>query len=507
MSEWALTIEGISKAFFGVAALRDVNLSLHKGHILSLIGQNGAGKSTLMNILGGVVQPDQGQMIFNAQAYVPRNPADANQAGIAFIHQELNLFSNLSIGENIFIGDFPVRRFGPLKSINQNVMRQYTRDLLTQVDLKIAPDTLIERLSPGERQLVEIARALHIDASVIIFDEPTTSLTARETRKLFEIINRLREAGKTVIYISHILADVLALADDIAVLRDGELVGAGPKEQFDINRMIALMVGRSIEQLYPPRAAASFTQPVLQTKRLTESGIIKDIDLTLYQGEVLGLFGLMGSGRTELARILFGVDAFESGEIALHGLALHSRSPRASIRHRIAFITENRREEGLMMSMTVPENIALTALPQFATTPLQILDESRLLMTANQMAATLQIKGGALEHLTAKSLSGGNQQKVVIAKWLLSQPIVFIMDEPTRGIDVGAKYEIYTIINDLATQGSSILFISSELEELMAMCDRILVMSQGEIVREFEQKFFNEEQILRAAFREGDESA
>jgi ribose transport system ATP-binding protein len=338
----------------------------------------------------------------------------------------------------------------------------------------------------------------------MIFDEPTTSLTARETEKLFVMMNHLRDAGKTIIYISHILSDVMVMADDIAVLRDGELVGAGLKAEFDVNRMISLMVGRSIEQLYPPRTAAPSTQPLLETRQLSVSGIVKDIELTLYKGEVLGLFGLMGSGRTELARILFGMEVFESGEMIVQGTAVSRASPRVSIRNHIAFVTENRREEGLLMSLAVSENIALVSLPRFATTPLQLVDDQRLLASVNQMASALQMKNSSIDRLTAKSLSGGNQQKVVIAKWLMSNPQIFIMDEPTRGIDVAAKHEIYAIINDLGAQGGGVLFISSELEELMAMCDRILVMSQGQIIGEFERKAFDKERILRAAFRERD---
>jgi ribose transport system ATP-binding protein len=500
VSDIALEINGISKEFFGVYALRDVSLRVQRGRILGLIGQNGAGKSTLMNVVGGVVQPNHGVMLIDDQPYAPRSPAAANHAGVAFIHQELNLFTNLSIAENIFIGDFP-RRLG---MIDSGALRRRTRDLLEQVDLKLSLATLVERLSPGERQLVEIARALHIDASIMIFDEPTTSLTARETEKLFVMMNHLRDAGKTIIYISHILSDVMVMADDIAVLRDGELVGAGLKAEFDVNRMISLMVGRSIEQLYPPRTAAPSTQPLLETRQLSVSGIVKDIELTLYKGEVLGLFGLMGSGRTELARILFGMEVFESGEMIVQGTAVSRASPRVSIRNHIAFVTENRREEGLLMSLAVSENIALVSLPRFATTPLQLVDDQRLLASVNQMASALQMKNSSIDRLTAKSLSGGNQQKVVIAKWLMSNPQIFIMDEPTRGIDVAAKHEIYAIINDLGAQGGGVLFISSELEELMAMCDRILVMSQGQIIGEFERNAFDKERILRAAFRERD---
>ncbi|MBA3872553.1 MAG: sugar ABC transporter ATP-binding protein [Anaerolineae bacterium] len=503
MSQKILDLQAISKAFFGVYAVREVSLSIEAGHILGLIGQNGAGKSTLMNIIGGVVPLDAGYILLGGQPYTPIGPADANKAGIAFIHQELNLFTNLSIAENIFIDSFPSNRFGPLSIINRAVMHKKTRELLAAVDLEVSPDTIVEHLSPGERQLVEIARALHLDARIIIFDEPTTSLAARETKKLFEIMNRLREAGKTMIYISHILADVLQLADDIAVMRDGVLVEASSKDAFDVNRMISLMVGRNIEQLYPPRTSTAQKQSVMEIKNLSQSGIIRDVNLTLQKGEVLGLFGLMGSGRTELARIIFGIDDFEQGEIIVEGNSVRNRSPRESIHSRVAFVTENRREEGLMMSLTIADNIAVASLPEFAHTPLHLIDQNRMIATANNMANALQIKSNSIDSQAAKSLSGGNQQKVVIAKWLMSRPTIFIMDEPTRGIDVSAKYEIYSIINDLAAQGRSVLFISSELEELIGMCDRILVMSRGEVMAEFGRENFNQEQILRSAFREG----
>jgi ribose transport system ATP-binding protein len=318
---------------------------------------------------------------------------------------------------------------------------------------------------------------------------------------LFALIGRLREAGKSMIYISHILADVVALADDIAVLRDGGLVAAGPKGDFNIARMITLMVGRPIEQLYPPRQSQPQSRVLLSTRDLGATGIIKDISLILRSGEVLGVFGLMGSGRTELARILFGLDRHESGAIVVGDGRLGSRSPRASIRSGIAFITENRREEGLLMNGAIGENIALAALPKFSVTPVELIERNRMQKATAEVADALRIKTSSLE-APAKSLSGGNQQKVVLAKWLLCEPSIFIMDEPTRGIDVGAKYEIYSIIDRLAADAGGVLFISSELDELLAICDRILVMSKGEIVAEFARAEFDREHILAAAFRE-----
>jgi ribose transport system ATP-binding protein len=500
MTDTILEFREITKTFFGVHALHDISLVVPRGHILGLIGQNGAGKSTLMNILGGVIRPDGGEMLLDGAPYQPRSASDATRARIAFIHQELNLFTNLSIAENLFIDALPRRK--PLPLIDRGAIRKRTEELLESVGLTVAPNTIVEKLSPGERQLVEIMKALSIDANIIIFDEPTTSLTARETEQLFGIIERLRAAGKTMIYISHILGDVMDIADDIAVLRDGELVAQGPKDDFDVSRMIALMVGRNLEQLYPVRETEPSDDVLMDVQNVCQTGIVEDINFTLRKGEVLGVFGLMGSGRTELARLLFGLDEFGTGEVRLNGGSTYRVGVGDSIKNQIAFVTENRREEGLLMEMPIADNLALVSLPHFKQRMTQFIRQDELAQAAQDVTATLQIKCGNIASQPAKSLSGGNQQKVVIAKWLMSRPSIFIMDEPTRGIDVGAKYEIYSIINDLAGQGTGILFISSELEELMGMCDRILVMSRGEIRGEFARRDFNKENILRSAFRE-----
>lgn len=496
-----LELAGISKAFFGVPALHDVSLGVREGGVLGLIGQNGAGKSTLMNIIGGVIQADSGTVTFAGEAYAPRSPAEASGRGIAFIHQELNLFTNLTVAENIFMGGFPQRRLGPLRLIDRTLMRQRTQALLAPLELKLSHDTLIDDLSPGERQLVEIARALHSDARLIIFDEPTTSLAARETERLFRIMRRLREAGKTMIYISHILSDVKELADDVAVLRDGELVGSGEVAEFNVARMISMMIGRDLGQLYPPRKGQPASEVVLEVKGVSQAGIVKDISFGVRRGEIVGIFGLMGSGRTELARILFGLDPFEEGELLMNGVPLQG-SPQDSIRRGLAFVTENRREEGLMMEATIASNLALVALRDYARPPLGVVAANRLLAEARGVSAVLQVRSGDIGEQPVKSLSGGNQQKVVIGKWLMSGPKLFIMDEPTRGVDVGAKYEIYSIMGDLAAGGNSVLFISSELDELMGMCDRMLVMSRGEITGDFAKRDFNKSSVLHAAFGE-----
>jgi ABC-type sugar transport system ATPase subunit len=497
-----IELNDLSKAFFGVPAVKNVTLSLNAGETLGLIGQNGAGKSTLMNLIGGVVHLDSGTMRFKDAPYIPQSPSDALNAGIAFIHQELNLFTNLSIAENIFISQFP--RTGFLRMIDRAAIRRKTRDLLAAVGLDLDPDIQVDRISPGERQLVEIVKALYQDAALIILDEPTTSLTARETERLFEIMSQLRARGKALIYISHILRDVRRLADHIAVMRDGALVAHEPADQFTVSRMISLMVGRSIDQLYPPRSSVPTSEVALSVKNVTTAGIVENISFELHKGEVLGLFGLMGSGRTELARMIFGVDTYDSGEIFVEGKPIRKPSPRASIHNKIAFVTENRREEGLLMGIDIANNISLVSLKDFARTPIAIVSQDEMLDAARGMANVLQLKSGDIAEQPAKSLSGGNQQKVVIAKWLLLRPSVFILDEPTRGIDVGAKYEIYSLIDRLAAEGSGVLIISSELEELIGMSDRILVMSRGELHGEFSSGQFQEERVLRAAFHEQD---
>ncbi|PIE81998.1 MAG: ABC transporter [Chloroflexi bacterium] len=500
MTQELLTVASITKSFFGAKALSDVSLSFKAGQVVGLIGENGAGKSTLMNVIGGNVQPDSGQMFLSGQPYQPRNAGDATEARIGFIHQELNLFENLSIADNIFIVKFPQRTGIPF--IDKRAMRKEAKALLTAVNLNMSPDTPVERLSPGERQLVEIAKVLSMDAQIIIFDEPTTSLTTRETEQLFNIIHKLRDEGKAIIYISHILGDVKALADEIAILRDGTLVTVGSNADFTINSMIANMVGRDIEHLYPPRSSEPTERVTFAAKHLSQSGIVKDINFELHQGEVLGMFGLMGSGRTELARILFGLDSFEAGEIIIGGEKMLHHSPKAAIAQGMAFVTENRREEGLYMEASIMENLGVVSLPTYTQSRFHVVDKARVAGDVAEVVESMHIKCGHPSQSLAKSLSGGNQQKVVIGKWLMSEPTVFLMDEPTRGIDVGAKFEVYSLINELAAQGTAVLFISSELDELIGNCDRILVMSNGEIQNSFSRTEFDPEQILRAAFRE-----
>jgi ribose transport system ATP-binding protein len=497
----ALEYDHIEKSFFGVPVLKKVSFALRPASVLGLVGENGAGKSTLMNILGGVLRADDGAMRLDGQDYKPESPSDAARRGVAFIHQELNLFTNLSVAENIFIDALPRRRLLGVPFVDRRAMRERAKSLLEAVSLNVSPDTLVEDLPPGERQLVEIAKALSVEARIIIFDEPTTSLTARETERLFALIARLRAQGIAMIYISHALDDVLRLADDVVVLRDGQVVGAGRRDEFTAGRMIALMVGRALDQLYPPREAGPSHEVALEVRALSQPGVVKEVSFALHKGEVLGVAGLMGSGRSELARIIFGLDPFAAGEILLDGRRLDSGDVAARIKHRMAFLTENRREEGLMMEASVAENMSLVALPAFTRSGL--IQSARLGEALGEAAGAVRLKAASLDRQAVKSLSGGNQQKAVLAKWLLSAPTVFILDEPTRGVDVGAKHEIYRLINDLTARGAGVLMISSETEELMGMCDRILVMSRGEIKGSFGRGRFDREKFMRLAVEEG----
>lgn len=492
-----LTLRHLGKSWFGVPAVSDLSLGVRQGSLLGLIGQNGAGKSTLMNMIGGIVAPSAGDMLWRDKPYRPQSAADASAAGIAFIHQELNLFTNLSVAENMYIDGFP-RRMG---LIDWRAINERARSILDRLSLDVDPATEVGHLSPGERQLVEIAKALHNEASLLIFDEPTTSLTPRETERLFETIATLRAEGRTIIYISHILGDVKRLADDIAVLRDGQLVDQGPEADFPIPRMIRSMIGRDLGGLFPQRTGQPGDTAVLKARGLTHPGVLKDVSITVRDGEIVGLFGLMGSGRSELARILFGLDPCDQGTVLLNDAEL-AAGARARIAAGMAFVTENRREEGLMMDATIADNLALVAISEFGRPPLFLIDRDRLLERTEAARQDMSIKAGDISRQPVKALSGGNQQKVVIGKWQLEHPRLFILDEPTRGVDVGAKYEIYTLVDRLAAGGGGILMISSELEELMGVADRIVVMNRGEIMGEFPRGEFDQERILAMSFRE-----
>lgn len=500
MRDTIFAYNGISKQFFGVSALKFVSFSVKEGSVLGLIGENGAGKSTLMNIIGGNLKPDEGSMTLHGKKYRPASPAEASEKGIEFIHQELNLFTNLSVAENIYIHNFPMS--SKVSLINHKQMIKNSKNLLDKFDLDINPATLVESLSPGEKQMVEIVKALSTDASIFLFDEPTTSLTSNETEKLFKIINQLKKENKSIIYISHILGDVQNICDDIVVLRDGEVTGEGRISEFPVSRMISTMVGRKLSQIYPDKNNVVHDHEIIRIQNLGHPGIVGDINFSVKKGEVVGIFGLMGSGRTELAKMIFGIDKYTDGSIVVEGKPLPTFSPQACISMGMAFITEDRREEGLLMDVSISENMGLVSMADFSKSIFKIVDSKSLYAKAEKLSKDLKLKAANIRNQLAQSLSGGNQQKVVIGKWLMKEPNLLIMDEPTRGIDVGAKFEVYSIVNDLAGKGSGILVISSEVEELIGICDRIIVMSRGEIINYFDKENFNKEEIMLSAFRQ-----
>ena len=492
-----LRFDGLRKEYFGVPAVTNLTLDVPAGEVIGVIGENGAGKSTVMNMIGGVVPPTSGQMFWKGVVYAPSTPSDATALGIAFIHQELNLFTNLTIAENIFVDGFPTR----LGLIDKAEMRTKTEALLAQLSLDASPDTKVDHLAPGERQLVEIAKALHRDAELIIFDEPTTSLTPRETARLFETIERLKADRKTILYISHILSDVERLSDRIVVLRDGALVAEGPTADFDIPKMIAAMIGRELGGLFPERSAKPTGETLLSVQGLSQPGVLENVSFEIRAGEVFGLFGLMGSGRSEMARMLFGLDPHEDGTVTLNGTPL-TGAARDRIQAGLAFVTEDRRAEGLMMDSSIMDNLSLVSIERFGRTPFALLDERAIAAETEALKSDIQIKAGNIAVQPVRSLSGGNQQKVVIGKWLINEPALFILDEPTRGVDVGAKYEIYALADRLAAAGNGILFISSELEEVAGVCDRVMVMNRGEVMGTFDTPPFIDTEILALAFGE-----
>lgn len=496
-----LEVSGVSKEFFGISVLRDVSFTLAPGGVLGLVGENGAGKSTLVNIIGGVLKHDHGSVHLEGQLHSPTGAIDAAR-GIAFVSQELNLFSNLSIAENLFLTSYPRVGWTPL--LNRKAARAQANTLLRRVGLERSADALVETLSPGERQLVEISKALLGDPKVVIFDEPTTSLTTRESDRLFDLIRELAGRGTAIIYISHILGDVIALADDLLVLRDGSVVASGPVGEFDTSRMINAMVGRTFDSLFPDRHAEPSERRLVEVRELTQRGVVKNVTFSVHEGEVVGVFGLMGSGRTELLRMIFGLDSYESGTVTLAGHPLASLKPRESIRRGMAFVTEDRREEGLLMDFDVTDNVVLASLGSHSRSPLRFVDTRRVREAVTDIQKTLRLRARSMRDQAVRSLSGGNQQKVVLGKWLLTRPQLFLLDEPTRGIDVGAKHEVYGVIDDLANNGAAVLVVSSELDELIGICDRILVMRQGEVTGEFTADAFESGSILRAAFGEHD---
>lgn len=498
-NEIILEMKHIHKTFPGVVALDDVHLELRKGEVHMLLGENGAGKSTLMKILSGAYQKTEGQVFLEGDEIEIKNPRHAQDLGISIIYQEFNLIPHLSAGENIFLGREPYRNAGV---IDQKRLFDSAQKILNDLGVGINAHQLVKELGVALQQMVEVAKALSLDAKILIMDEPTSALSENEINELFTTIRKLKEKGVSIVYISHRMAELFEIGDQVTILRDGKYIGTHKISDITRDELIRMMVDRELKEQFPKQKAL-IGEEILRVEGLNRNGVLKDISFSLRKGEVLGIAGLMGSGRTELARALFGVDKIDSGKIYIKNQLQSIKSPRSAINLGIGFLTEDRKTQGLILILSVKENICLPSVERFSKMGIvQIKQEAQ---AANKYFKALRIKTPSLNQKVL-FLSGGNQQKVVLSKWLCCEADVFIFDEPTRGIDVGSKVEIYHLMNRLTAEGVAIMMISSELPEILGMSDRILVMHQGRISGELSAEAATQERILNYALGEGNGS-
>ncbi len=487
-----LVMEGVSKAFPGVQALNNVHLTVRRGTVHALMGENGAGKSTLMKVLIGIYIPDEGEITFQGQKVKFENTRQALKLGISMIHQELSPEPYMTVAENIWLGRAPVNRFG---LIDKKKMLADTKALFERLEIAIDPRAVMRNLSVANTQMVEIAKAISYDASLIIMDEPTSAITEREVAHLFKLIRSLQAKGVSVIYITHKMDEVFQIADDITVFRDGRHISTLRASDTDRNTLIAMMVGRELTNLFP-KEEATIGETVLSVRNLTRKGIVEGVSFDLRRGEILGLAGLMGAGRTEVIEGLFGIKPLDAGEVTIKGKPVRIKSPQDAIRHGMALLTEDRKLTGIMGVLPVRDNMMIASLANY--TKAGLLNKRIINETCAREKNRLELKTPSMDQLI-KLLSGGNQQKVLVSRWLLTVPDILILDEPTRGIDVGAKSEIHRLMSKLAQEGKAIIMISSELPEILGMSDRVLVMHEGRIGGEFERQDASQENIMRAA--------
>jgi len=485
-------LQGVSKSYGGVQAVADVSFAIRSSTVHALVGENGAGKSTLVKILTGVIQPDAGQILIDDTPQRIGDPQTAHRLGIVAMYQEPTVFQDLSVAENVFAGRHP--RNG-LHAVDWSSMRSEARRVLQELGAEFGPDTPVRGLGVADRQLLEIAKALSSSARVLIMDEPTAALSPHEVENLFATVRRLRERGVAVIYISHRLEEVGAIADVVTVLRDGRHIATRPAAELPDGEIIRLMVGRSLDALFP-KEEAEIGDVVLKAEGLTRRGVFSNISFELRRGEIVGLAGFVGSGRTEIARSIFGIDPLDAGSLSIEGRPFSPRSPRAALARGLAYLPEDRLHQGLVQLMSVAQNVSMAVLPEL--TPGAILRPRRERALARRFMERLRIKATSAAQ-TVRSLSGGNQQKVVLAKWLAAEPRILILDEPTHGVDVGTKADVHQTISHLATEGLTILLISSELPEILGMSDRVLVMREGRLVGELSRSEATQERVIEAA--------
>ncbi|AQS71463.1 sugar ABC transporter ATP-binding protein [Streptomyces pactum] len=487
-----LALEGVSKSFGAVRALREVSLRLYAGEAHALAGENGAGKSTLIKTLAGVHRPDTGTVLLDGEPVDFHSPADARDAGIAVIYQEPTLFPDLSVAENIYIGRQPRRSLG---RVDHRTVRTAAAELFARLGVALDPDQPARGLSIADQQLVEIAKALSFDARVLIMDEPTAALTGSEVARLFGVVRTLREQGSAVLFISHRLEEIFELCQRVTTLRDGAWIASEPLSDLDEDGLVRRMVGRDLEELYP-KQETRIGEVALSVRRLTREGVFTDVSFDVRRGEILGLAGLVGAGRSEVARAVFGVDGFDGGEVEVLGRKLPPGAPSLAMAAGLALVPEDRRAQGLVMDMSIERNIGLTGFA--ATSRAGLMNRRAERSRAVDWATRLQVKYARLGDVVG-TLSGGNQQKVVLAKWLATAPQVLIVDEPTRGIDVGTKAEVHRLLSSLAADGVAVLMISSDLPEILGMADRVLVMHEGRLTAEIPRAEATEETVMAAA--------
>ena len=487
-----LELRGVSRSYGGVQAVAEVSFAVRSGTVHALVGENGAGKSTLVKILTGIVQPDEGELAVDGVVRRIGDPQAAHRLGIVAMYQEPTVFQDLTVAENVFAGRRPHTR---LRTVDWGAMRAETRRILGELDVDIDPGAPVRGLGVADRQLLEIAKALSSSARLLIMDEPTAALSPHEVENLFATVRRLRDRGVAVLYISHRLEEVAVLADIVTVMRDGRHVETRPAAQLSQGEIIRLMVGRSLDQLFP-KEEAEIGDVVFRAEALSRGGLFADVSFELRRGEIVGLAGFVGAGRTEVARAIFGVDPLDGGKLWIEGRPFRPRSPRAALRRGLAYLPEDRIQQGLVQPMSVSQNTSMAVLPEL--TPLGILRPRRELALTRRFIDQLKIKVTSPGQVV-RSLSGGNQQKVVLSKWLAAEPRIVILDEPTHGVDVGTKADVHRTISHLATQGLTILLISSELPEILGMSDRVLVMREGRLVAELDRSEATQERVIAAA--------
>lgn len=491
MSETILELRGITKYFPGIKALDGIDLNIREGEVHALIGENGAGKSTLVKILTGVYTPTAGKILYGGKEIFFRNALEAQETGITAIHQEASMFPELSVAENIFMGHH-IKDKGAL---NWKAMRRQTRELMKKMEIDINPDTPVKSLGVAQRHMVEIAKALSIDAKVVIMDEPTSALTLREVEELYKIVRQLKKENKAIIFISHKFEEIQEICDSFTVLRDGKYIGEGKVAETTIDDIVTMMVGRSLDQMFPKKDA-EIGETILKVENLTRYGAFRDITFELKKGEILGFFGLVGAGRTEVMRTIFGIDKKDEGTVYLKGKELNAHSPAQAMRKGLAYVPEDRQTQGVILAQSLTRNITLPIIDRISK--LGKVSRSKEKEATGTYGRMMEIKAAGW-HVNADTLSGGNQQKVVLAKWLATQPEILILDEPTKGIDVATKAAVHEFVSEMAGKGLAVIMVSSELPEILGMSDRVIVMHEGEKTGELSRADATSDNIIKAA--------